>query len=156
MVLSSLTLLGLSLGNDPVLLNRWNTIVAFVPGGGMLLIHTAPVGSSVLMIYDCVNTNFIVTHTPEGVAFVQTLESRPRRVLPPIFANRSVGPSGAPATTELIVSLWWVTGGASLVSAGLIWSAWRRRPTPDRCPACGYSRVGLAASSTCPECGQTQ
>ncbi len=41
---------------------------------------------------------------------------------------------------------------ASLLAAAVRRAA--RRSDLVRCPACGYSRIGLARSSSCPECGR--
>jgi hypothetical protein len=39
------------------------------------------------------------------------------------------------------------------IPAGLLWWKDLRRFGPGRCPKCGYDRAGLAAATTCPECG---
>jgi hypothetical protein len=41
----------------------------------------------------------------------------------------------------------------TLIPAGLLWYADRRRLRPGLCGGCGYDRRGLAADAKCPECG---
>jgi hypothetical protein len=51
----------------------------------------------------------------------------------------------------------WMPLAALGVAAGLLWRTHliARRRSRAGCPACGYSRSGLAPGAPCPECGKT-
>jgi hypothetical protein len=46
----------------------------------------------------------------------------------------------------------WPFVAAAAIFAAIHWRRALRHP-PGSCPACGYSRAGLAADAVCPECG---
>lgn len=54
---------------------------------------------------------------------------------------------GTLANIAVFASVLWLAGGGFTRARR---SYWRKR---NRCPACGYSRAGLAANAPCPECG---
>lgn len=60
-------------------------------------------------------------------------------------------PYGATSGTTYVIPLWFLWTLTALATAWL-WISDRRR-VPGACPACGYSRAGLAAGGPCPECG---
>ena len=106
------------------------------------------------IVYDTEGMAYVVTHQPDGTSSVQGVPMKRRGALPAVWAHRTVPPPGGPRFQgySILVSLWWTAGGGTLVSAWLVWGAWRRR-SRSGCWACGYSRVGLAADAACPECG---
>ncbi len=83
----------------------------------------------------------VVRAAPAAPDFLDLLSPRER-----VLATRIL-PLGLAVDTGVYAGAWWVL----IFGPGAIRRWIRRRGK--RCEACGYSREGLDASATCPECG---